>query len=236
MRRAARLAAVLVLSTVPAAAQTVTGAHYAAPTTRYPHGALGDNVEMGALVLEIDRGADLRIVLPQTRVFEDTAPRLADLDGDGNPEAITVESHVTHGSRLAVYGPKGLVAATDWIGRRFRWLAPIGATDLDGDGRIEIAYVDRPHLARVLRVVRLEGGSLVGVADLEGVTNHRFGDREISGGVRECGQGAEMVVADTGWTRLRVVTLKGGHLAARDIGPLGVASAFDLALACKSGA
>jgi hypothetical protein len=47
-----------------------------------------------------------------------------------------------------------LLAATPHIGSANRWLAPIGAADLDGDGRVEIAYVDRPHLARTLRIWR----------------------------------------------------------------------------------
>jgi hypothetical protein len=47
------------------------------------------------------------------------------------------------------------LASTPWIGQRFRWLAPVAAADLDGDGAMELAYVDRPHLARTLRVWRI---------------------------------------------------------------------------------
>jgi hypothetical protein len=42
--------------------------------------------------------------LPETEVFEDLAPRLADLDGDGKAEIIVVQSHRDLGARLAVYG------------------------------------------------------------------------------------------------------------------------------------
>ncbi|KAA2311481.1 VCBS repeat-containing protein, partial [Puniceibacterium sp. HSS470] len=89
----------------------IEAATYAEPTRRYDHGVLGDDVEWGALVLTLP-GRQITLRLPETRVFEDTQPRLADLDGDGAPEVITVESDLALGARLSVYGPSGLVAAT----------------------------------------------------------------------------------------------------------------------------
>lgn len=232
LRRVALVGLVLLVP-FPVAAETITAARYAEPTIRYPHGVLGDTTEHGSLLLETDAGRTLRIRLPDARVFEDTEPRLADLDGDGAPEVITVESHVDRGSRLAVYGTGGLIGATDWIGRRFRWLAPLGVADLDGDGRMELAYVDRPHLARTLRIVRLDGARLVGAAALGGVTNHRIGDKDISGGIRDCGEGPEMIVSTPDWTRLLSVVFREGRLAARDIGPLNSAASFSAALRCE---
>src|SRR5690606_33675671 len=128
-----------------------------------------------------------RIVLPHTRVFEDIEPRLADLDGDGAPEAIVVETDLDRGARLAVYDAGGLVAATPFIGRRHRWLAPVGAADLDGDGRVEIAYVETPHLGKTLKIVRLVGDDLQPVAEAPGLTNHRIGDPFIQGRIATCG-------------------------------------------------
>ena len=75
-----------------------------------------------------------------------------------------------------------MIAATPYIGTRFRWLAPLVAADLDGDGWIEIAYIDRPHLAMVLRVWRFENGVLHPVAEASGLTNHQFGADVIEGG------------------------------------------------------
>ena len=46
---------------------------------------------------------------------------------------------MTQGARLAIYDETGLVSATPYIGRSNRWLAPLGAGDLDGDGNIELA-------------------------------------------------------------------------------------------------
>ena len=67
------------------AAQTIVEAHYDAPTTRYAHAVLGDDIEYGSLILLLDTGALRRFDLPETSVFEDTVPRLVDLDGDGAP-------------------------------------------------------------------------------------------------------------------------------------------------------
>ena len=172
--------------------------------------------------------------LPETRVFEDVAPRLFDVDGDDAPEVITVESDLQRGARLAIYHEGGLLAATPFIGQRNRWLAPVGvgAADLDGDGKVELAYVDRPHLAKTLRIFRYVDGDLVHVADLPGVTNHRIGERDIAGGIRDCGQGPEMIVATADWTRLVAVTFDGNRLSARDIGPHDGRASFAAAMAC----
>ncbi len=219
----------------PVNVPAIVSADYAEPTTRYPHGALGDTAEWGALVLKVRRCPlcagiwydDYILRLPETRVFEDTEPRLADLDGDGSAEVIVVESDAALGARLAVYDETGLVAATAFIGQVNRWLAPLGAADLDGDGRIEIAYVDRPHLARVLRVVEFGPGGLREEASAGGHTNHRFGDPAIAGGIADCGQGPEMLTADPDWTRIQGTRLVAGRLVTRDLGP------YRGALACR---
>ena len=213
-------------------------AGYSSPTRDYPHGALGDDIEWRWLALEAS-GEPRRLwetTLQPERVFEDVRPRLADLDGDGRPEIVVVETSLTEGASLAIYAPDPAapgggaplrIAATPYIGQANRWLAPVGIADLDGDGRVEIAYVDRPHLARVLRIVRLEGDALVEVAAAQGLTNHRFGVPDIEGGIRDCGAGPEMILADPGWTRTLAVRLERGTLTARDLGPLNGPLAAD---------
>lgn len=215
--RGAALAALLALWPLAGLADQIRAAEYAAPTDRYPHGALGDDLEWGALVLTVG-GQQRRFTLPEELVFEDTAPRLADLDGDGAPEVIVVESHAAEGARLAVWGPGGRIAATPFIGTRFRWLAPLGAADLDGDGRVEIAYVETPHLGRTLRLVRLEGEALVPVAEAAGHSNHRFGDTFLQGGIAGCPGGAVIVTADAGWRRALHTRWQGGALLTEDAG------------------
>ncbi|MEM9969996.1 MAG: FG-GAP-like repeat-containing protein, partial [Pseudomonadota bacterium] len=185
----------------------VTSARYEEPTTRYAHGVLGDAIEHGALVMERAGAAPVRVRLPERRVFEDTAPRVVDVDGDGDGEVLVVESDRDLGARVAIYDEAGLVAANEFIGRTNRWLAPVGvgAADLDGDGAVEIAFVDRPHLAKTLRVFRFAGGSLTLAGEFPGVTNHRIGERDIAGGIRDCGAGPEMVVADAAWQRVLAI-------------------------------
>ncbi len=215
-------------------------AWYEDPTTRYPHGVLGDTVEAGTLAVQLPASPDcvtVRLSLPQDEVFEDLAPRLADLDGDGNAEIIVVQSHRARGARLAVYGIEGetlrLRAATPHIGRPNRWLAPVGAADLDGDGATEIAYVDRPHLARILRVWRYRDGALTEIAAASGLTNHRIGEAFISGGIRDCGAGPEIVTANADWSRVMATRLApDATLRARGLGP-NTGPALDAALACR---
>lgn len=250
MRRAARLAAALCALTLagltPAGSDAgctakVTGASYDIPTDRYPHGALGDPWEWAGLRVTLapcDGGAAAAAIrLPRRLVFEDVRPLLHDLDGDGAPELLTVESHRNLGARLAVWayaqGRLSRIAATPHIGQANRWLAQLGAADLDGDGAVEIAYIDRPHLAKTLRIWRYEGGALTEVAAAEGLTNHRFGETEISGGIRDCGDGPEIVTANADWSRLVASRLTGGRIAAREIGRDTGPGGFAAALACR---
>lgn len=208
-----------------AGAQTIAGAEFAGPTGRYPHGALGDEMEHDTLVFRYAEGGGARVRFASDMVFEDTAPRLADLDGEGSPEVIVVESHQRRGARLAVWGLRegrpARLAATPFLGQRFRWLAPVGAADLDGDGAAEIAYVETPHLGKTLKVLRYEAdGRLTPVAEAAGLTNHRFGAPAISGGLRDCGAGPEILTADAEWRRTVATRLEGGELVSRDLGPV----------------
>ena len=160
--------------------------------------------------------------LPDGLVFEDVAPRLWDVTGDGRPEIVVVESASDAGARLAVWsyaeqgGDLTRLASTDFAGTPQRWLAPAGVGDFDGDGQLEIAYVDGPHDRGDLVLVRQEGERLVETARLPGVTNHRIGDRVIRGGVRDCGAGPELILASMDWTR--VLRVKGREV--EDIGPM----------------
>lgn len=210
--------------TVPAIEGEVLRAALAGPTDRYDHAVLGDALEWESLILTVNTCIgcaglhleDITLTLPESRVFEDVEARLADLDGDGRNEVVLVETDLAQGASLAVYGPTGKIAATDYIGQPHRWLAPAGIGDFDGDGRVEIAYVDRPHILGDLVFVRLEGDRLVETQRLAGLTNHRIGDSFISGGLRDCGAGPELVLASMDWTRL--MRVRDG--IATDMGPM----------------
>lgn len=219
-------------------------AWYDGPTTRYAHGVLGDAIEGTQLHIATPTAscAVQPFELPPELVFEDTAPRLIDLNSDGQPEVIVVQSHQRLGAQLAVYGISDdgatlhQITATPFIGRSNRWLAPLGAADLDGDGLMEIAYIDRPHLARTLRVWRYvpdgQTDRLVEVAALAGLTNHRIGEDFISSGIRTCGSTPEMITASADWSRLIATTLANGTLTPRDLGAYSP-SALRAALNCQ---
>lgn len=238
------LVAAAPMAATAAPRSTVETARLVLPTERYDHAVLGDGIEWGGLALTVGCVADcpagrpvrtkLTVVLPQSRVFEDVTARVADLDGDGVAEVLVVETDLAKGASLAVYDATGQRrAATAFIGQRYRWLAPAGIADFDGDGRPEIAYVDRPHLARELVFVRLQGSRLVELARIKGLSNHRIGDRAISGGVRDCGHGPEAVLANADWTRIMAVRFTSLRPQARDIGPLRGSHPFEKALACS---
>lgn len=214
-------------------ARGTASAWFAAPTHRYGHGIMGDLPEWGRLCLR-DAGQEACVTLPETAVFEDMAPRLADVDRDGVMDAVVVQSDVQGGAALVVYRLEdgGLTpVATPPIGRRNRWLAPAAIADLDGDGRIEIAYVDRPHLAKRLRIWRFEAGRLVHLADQSGLTNHRIGEPFISGGLRDCGEGPEIITANADWSRLMATRFDGQTIHSRDLGAFSRA-ALDRAMTC----
>ncbi len=218
--------------------ETITSAKFIDPTTRYAHGVLGDDIEYGGLELTVrtkgtNQGTSvLTVRLPQDRVFEDLAPRLVDVTKDGSPEAIVVESQADTGAQLAIYDAGGTkIAATPHIGTRNRWLAPIGAADLDGDGHVEIAYIDRPHLAKTLRIWRFENSGLTEIAAIPDLTNHRIGEDFISGGLRNCNGIPELIVANANWARIISISFQNGWTQT-DLGAFTGNSSMEQALNC----
>ncbi len=152
------------------------------PVVRYGHNVLGETPEWGALCVDATC-----MTLPETRIFEDIAPRLTDLDFDGRPEIIVVETHIEKGASLAIYDlALEKITATEFIGTPHRWLAPIGAADWDNDGVMEIAYVEMPHLGKRLKIFSFEGGKLEYEFGAQPFSNHKIGETEFSSAVINC--------------------------------------------------
>lgn len=219
---------------------SIAAARFEAPDDSYPHRIMGQIHERRVLAVRDASGVEIRYDLRQgpepSHVFEDIAPRLVDADGDGQTDVVVVESSPTQGAQLAIYslrrGHLVKSAATPHIGTRFRWLAPAAIADLNGDGITDIAYVETPHLGKTLRVWSWAPGGLTQVASLKGVTNHRIGDEVIWGGVRDCGLGPEIIVADAGFREVVTVAFDGADLTARPLGIMATPEGFAQALAC----
>ncbi len=215
------------------------------PVKRYGHGILGDTPEWGTLQFLVQGSPRhgpyvfAEYTLPDNRIFEDITPRLVDVDGDGNPEIVVVETDIRRGARLSIYavdqgeGKMTLLAATPHIGTAYRWLAPVGVADFNGDGAMDFAYVDRPHLAKTLRVWSLKDGKLQEIAKLPGVSNHNIGDEIITGGVRDCGAGPEMVMVDAGWRDVLAVRLTVDKLSKTGLGRYRGPASVKRALHCQ---
>jgi hypothetical protein len=200
----------------PAGAEAIASARYEAATARYGHGALAGG-EWAELVLVLAGGAERRFALPENMVFEDTAPRLVDLTGDGVAGAVVVESSVDLGARLAIWGPEGRIAAGPFIGTPHRWLAPLGALDVDGDGGLEFAYVVRPHLDAVLTVARFGARGLDVLAEAPGLPSHRYRSGVLEGGIAACDTGPVMLTADSGWAQVMAVRWVAGRLVSETV-------------------
>ncbi|MGD9890043.1 MAG: FG-GAP repeat domain-containing protein [Dehalococcoidia bacterium] len=157
----------------------IVRASYGAPTERYPHGVLGDRIEGGAIEVVDDTGRSIRLVLNQQTVFEDIAPRIADIDGDGRNDVVAIRSDVSAGAGLVVYGMEGPalreLASIPPIGQPNRWLNVAGIADFNGDGNIDIALVRTPHIGGRLELWTMSGGALTRMAALDGFSNHVIG-------------------------------------------------------------
>lgn len=226
------------------------GAAFEQPTEIYPHNIMGSirpSVRLAVTLMPCracTRGRrTVRITLPDTRVFEDIAPHLWDVTGDGRPEIVTVESDLRQGSRLTIWelaaridGANVLLnrrASSPFLGTRFRWLALIGTADFTGDSVPDIAYVEKPHRDKILRLVTLKGNELVEIASLDGVTNHSVGDETVTGGIRDCAGRNEVVALSADRAHVLVIQFERGNLVGRKLESQPTASTIAAALDCR---
>lgn len=192
----------------------IARAWLAQPTARYQHFAFGDRFHAATLVAKLNDGSIYEYEAPQNMVFEDRHVRLADLNNDGTDELIVVMSSMSEGSSLAVFSAdrKGLqlLASTPHIGTTFRWLNPAGIEDYDGDGNLEIALVEKPHLSKQLQFWRLAQNKMELVATMERFSNHKGGspDQLLSASIDINGDGiADLLIPDADRSSIMAVTL-----------------------------
>lgn len=161
----------------------IAQAWYGEPTSRYAHAILGDGIEAGTLHVKTRAGETHVLRLPQTEVFEDRMPRLADLDGDGTTEIITIRASTSKGGSVTVYGLVNgnlrQLATNGFIGRANRWLNIAGIADFDGRPGLEIAFVRTPHIGGTLFYYTYRNGMLRRIAAMDGFSNHEIGAREM---------------------------------------------------------
>lgn len=215
----------------------ITRAWLSDPTGRYAHGVLGDALEAATLNVETTDGAHHRLTLPADAVFEDLTPRLIDLDGDGGTDAVlVVRSSLSQGAAPAIaqLGADGLtLTAAPPLGQANRWLNPVGAADFNGDGLVEIAVVETPHIGGTLPVYQWRDGTLRQLAVDRGYSNHAIDSTtlalhaiaDLTGDARP-----EILVPGADRRTLKLVGLDGDRLvvhrtrdlAARVVGPVEV--------------
>ncbi len=215
----------------------IATAWYDGGTGRYRHGVLGDAIEPSILRVTSTAGCTYSVELGRPHVFEDIQTRLADIDQQPGDEVITIRSHQNYGAQIAIYqltdGGLTLLTETPYIGTANRWLAPVGIADFNNDGDLDIAFVDRPHLAKTLRVWSYRDGELQQIASRSGYSNHRIGEDFISGGIKTCNNKTMMITADVGWSRILATVLENDELITQDIGPFEGAASFEQAMRCS---
>lgn len=189
-------------------------AWYARPTERYAHGVLGDAIEGGSLVVELNNGTQKELVLPDNQVFEDITPRFHDLNFSGSNEIVTIRSSQSGGAAVVVYGlidgELTEIAASSENGLRNRWLNVVGVLPHANSSSSSIYFIRTPHING--RLNRLEVG-LDGSKDLDmsqnDFSNHVIGSRVLDLGLMDANNQPRLYIPSQNRRTLRQVFDRG---------------------------
>lgn len=182
-------------------------------TRRYQHGALGDSIEGGSLVV-FDAAAGEVVTRERVgppAVVEGVSPMVADVDGTGAPDIVVTLADSDNGAWLAVYRPDGTKRSEGPI-HGPGWRHQLAVAPFAPDGSAEIAAVLKPHVNQVLEFYRLQRGSLEVVAELDGYSTHTYGshnpDGAVAGDLDDDGQ-VELLLPTSSRDQLRAVRRTG---------------------------
>jgi hypothetical protein len=164
-----------------AISDTGLGALYAASTTRYDHGILGDNLEGEmAVIYNPETLSETRIALPDNDVFEGVMPFWADIDEDGTHDLVTTVSNVEVGARIRVYRTDGtMLAEGDPINEGDHWRHQLAFGAFGANGEHELVTVRTPDTGGVVEYYRYQDGKLVLTAEQPGYTSHVANTRNL---------------------------------------------------------
>lgn len=156
-------------------------------TDRYRHGALGDVLEGGSLVV-VDTSTDPPGVVTRRRidppaVIEGVKPIVADVTGSGTPDLLVTTARSDTGARIAAFDPSGRqVAVGEPIGSG-GWRHQLAVAGFGPDAEREVAAVRKPHVEHRLEFLRYREGRLRAVATLDGFRTHTYGSHNPDGAI-----------------------------------------------------
>ena len=161
-------------------------AHYSEPVDIYKHNIFATPHEFAAL--QVEGGQVISAI--DGSVFEGIEPLSFHAKAEDKNYIIATQSDFELGAYLTLYvqGDDGrfeLVDQTKPIGRSHRWLALSFAQDIDGNGYPEIGYVETPHIGGTGKLFEIVSDKLAYRAEFAGVSNHKIGSDEITGGVND---------------------------------------------------
>lgn len=211
------------------------------PTDRYAHGVLGDDLE-GSTIEVVDESGGVRtpVTINEPDVFEAVSPMLADVDGDGDSDAVMTVSNADTGARLVAYdlADGNIVAESEPIGQGNRWRNLLAVAPTGPDGETEVIDIRTPHIGGTLQFFQLVDGRLEMVASMGTYSTHRLGSRNLDLGIVTDADGngrLDVLLPTQDMTELAVVTRDGSsETGTREVGRVALDGTVTSNLAARA--